>query len=96
MEYFSEISSAAPNTPLLYYHFVAKSGINFDVIELLEKMKKRVPTFAGIKFTDNNLGQVAVAIDKFGDEMVVGNGHCSPFSIISWSDSDHLGQHFDQ
>jgi len=74
VEYFSEISSAAPNTPLLYYHFVAKSGIDFDVIELLEKMKKRVPTFTGIKFTDNNLGQVAVAIDKFGDEMVVGYG----------------------
>jgi dihydrodipicolinate synthase/N-acetylneuraminate lyase len=75
---------------LLYYHFVAKSGIDFDVIKLLEKLKKRVPTFAGIKFTDNNLGQVAVAIDKFGEEMVVGNGHC-PLGHSTWSISDDFG-----
>ena len=54
-------------------------------------MKKRVPTFAGIKFMGFNLGQVAVAIDKFGDEMVVGNGRHFTLGI-----SDHFDQLFDQ
>lgn len=55
--YFKRISEAAPNTPF-YIYWVSMGdsltgGERVDPDELLEAMKA-VPTFKGIKFTDNN------------------------------------------
>ncbi len=55
--YFKRISEAAPNTPF-YIYWVSNGdsligGQRIDPDELLEAMKA-VPTFKGIKFTDNN------------------------------------------
>ncbi|BFT70772.1 dihydrodipicolinate synthase family protein [Paenibacillus sp. P36] len=57
VDYFKRISAAAPNTPF-YIYWVAMGktltgGQSIEPSLLLEAMKE-VPTFRGIKFTDNN------------------------------------------
>jgi N-acetylneuraminate lyase len=55
--YFISISDAAPNIPFYIYWIsmgqTLAGGLRVDPDELLEAMKE-VPTFKGIKFTDNN------------------------------------------
>jgi len=66
VEYLRQISEAAPNTPLVYYHYVGKTGVDISCFELAEKCIKSVPTFAGIKFTGLDLGMVAQMLDIYG------------------------------
>ncbi|XP_048588812.1 N-acetylneuraminate lyase isoform X2 [Nematostella vectensis] len=53
--YLEQVSSAAPNTPLFYYHIPAWSGITFPLEDILEASSHRVPTLAGAKCTSSDL-----------------------------------------
>lgn len=53
--YCAEIASAAPNTPFYYYHIPIKTGLTFKAFDVLRVAAERVPTFAGIKFTHEDL-----------------------------------------
>jgi N-acetylneuraminate lyase len=46
-----EISKGAPALPLYYYNIPSLTGINLDMVKLLEKAGEAIPTFAGIKYT---------------------------------------------
>jgi N-acetylneuraminate lyase len=65
----ASVASAAPRTPFFYYHMPAMTGVNVSVAEFIPEAEKRIPTFAGIKFTHEDLmdyGQsVALARDKY-------------------------------
>jgi len=54
----SEISSAVPDLPFLYYHIPRLTGVSVDVLDLLACASKRLPHFAGIKYS-------APTIDEF-------------------------------
>ena len=54
----SEISSAAPDLPFLYYHIPRLTGVSVDVLDLLACASERLPHFAGIKYS-------APTIDEF-------------------------------
>jgi N-acetylneuraminate lyase len=45
------IASGAPELPFLYYHIPALSGVSVPMARLLERVRERVPRFAGIKYT---------------------------------------------
>lgn len=51
VEYIESIASAAPETPFYYYHIPAFNGAFLPMIKLLEAVDRRVPNFAGIKYT---------------------------------------------
>ena len=51
----AEIASAAPNTPFYHYDIPALTGINLPMAEFLAKAPARIPTLAGIKFTNPDL-----------------------------------------
>jgi len=53
-----EVASAAPELPFYYYHIPSVSGINFSMSVFIEKASAAIPGFAGIKFTDNNFGEI--------------------------------------
>jgi len=74
IEYLAEVTSAAPNTPLVYYHFAGKTGVDFDVTDLVEKAMERIPMFAGVKFTGWDLGTAIEANRQFGDKVMIGYG----------------------
>lgn len=55
LEYCEKIAGKAPALPFYYYHLPALTGVNFSMLEFSKAVKKRIPNFAGIKFTENNI-----------------------------------------
>lgn len=53
--YCKTIAEAAPNVPFYYYHIPELTGANFDMSQFMEIAKKEIPSFAGLKFTQNNM-----------------------------------------
>ncbi|XP_043474589.1 N-acetylneuraminate lyase-like [Leptopilina heterotoma] len=59
--YLKIVSSAAPKTPLLYYHIPMFTNVNIHMGNFLQSIGDKVPTFCGIKFTSSNLDECAQA-----------------------------------
>lgn len=55
VDYCRSIAEEAPSTPFYYYHIPDLSGADFEMAEFMPIAKEQIPTFAGIKFTKNNL-----------------------------------------
>jgi len=81
VDFSARIASAAPNTPFSYYHIPSFTGVIMPMAEFLPSAAAAIPTFAGLKFTHENLAEYAqcVAFDQgryeifFGrDEMLLG------------------------
>ncbi len=53
--YCKTIAEAAPNVPFYYYHIPELTGANFDMLQFMQKAKEEIPSFAGLKFTQNNM-----------------------------------------
>jgi N-acetylneuraminate lyase len=51
----ADIAAAAPETPFYYYDIPALTGVSLPIVEFLGKAPARIPTFAGIKFTNPDL-----------------------------------------
>lgn len=49
------VGEAAPALGLYFYHIPALTGVNLSMVEFLEKMSGRLPSFRGIKYTHNDL-----------------------------------------
>jgi N-acetylneuraminate lyase len=57
---------AAPKLPFYYYHLPAMSGAHFLMIDFLRAAAGKIPTLAGIKFTNENLMDYAQCLDFEG------------------------------
>ncbi len=75
------ITSAAPSLPYYYYHIPRLSGVAFNTVDLLRAAQAKVPSFAGIKFSDFFLAEM-MACQEFD------NGR---FDILFGSDEMILG-----
>ena len=51
----AEIAAAAPSTPFYYYDIPAMTNVSLPILEFLEKAPGRIPTLAGLKFTNPDL-----------------------------------------
>lgn len=51
----AEIAAAAPETPFYFYDIPVLTGVSLPMLEFLEKAPARIPTLAGIKFTNPDL-----------------------------------------
>ncbi len=51
----AEIASAAKQTPFYFYDIPVLTGVNFSMPEFLRQAADRIPTLAGIKFTNADL-----------------------------------------
>jgi N-acetylneuraminate lyase len=49
------IASAAPDTPFYYYDIPGMTGLTLPVVESVRTIAERVPTFAGVKFSNPDL-----------------------------------------
>ncbi len=65
----THIASAAPNLPFYYYHIPVMTGVSVPMTEFLPLACDRIPTFRGIKFTDEDLMDFASALQ-------LANGTC--------------------
>lgn len=50
-EYFVKVAEAVPEMPVYYYHIPVLTGGFFNMIDFLPEVARRVPNFAGIKYT---------------------------------------------
>jgi len=63
----AEVAAAAPDLPFYYYHIPALSGVGMSMLPLLEAVAERIPNFAGIKYTQEDLMDYAQC-QKFQNE----------------------------
>lgn len=55
VKYCEEIACGAPELPFYYYHIPVFNGAYLSMVALLEAVDGRIPNFAGIKYTYENL-----------------------------------------
>lgn len=55
VETMAEIAAAAPETPFYYYDIPSMTGVSLPVAAFLEQAPERIPTLAGVKFTNPDL-----------------------------------------
>lgn len=51
----ARIAAAAPDTPFYHYDIPAMTGVSFSMPEFLSRAAERIPTLAGLKFTNPDL-----------------------------------------
>ena len=61
------VASAAPGLPFYYYHIPGNTGVRVATFELLDAAERRVPTLAGLKFSDEDLMDFGQCVATFGD-----------------------------
>jgi N-acetylneuraminate lyase len=50
-----EVAAAAPEVPFYFYDFPSMTGVQFSMPEFMNAAPDRIPTFAGLKFTNPDL-----------------------------------------
>ena len=51
----ADIAGAAPHTPFYFYDIPVLTGVSFAMADFLDRAADRIPTLAGIKFTNSDL-----------------------------------------
>ena len=54
----AHVASAAPALPFYFYHLPSMTGVSFPMAEFMQRAIERIPTFAGLKFTHDDLGEL--------------------------------------
>ena len=62
----AEIANAAPETPFYFYDIPSLTGVSFPMHEFLAQAPARIPTLAGIKFTNADLMAYQFALHADG------------------------------
>lgn len=69
--YIEEVSKAAPNTPIIYYHIPAFTNVNVRMSEFLPEAKLRVPALCGAKYSCADLSDLAGFLRKDKSEFKI-------------------------
>ncbi len=69
-----EVASAAPALPYYYYHMPDMTGVNFPMINFLEKAGPLIPSLAGIKFTHSDLMDFCQCLDHGNGKFEIYHG----------------------
>lgn len=54
-EFVVRVGESVPDLPVYYYHMPSITGVDFPMISFLDMINGRLPNFAGIKFTKEDL-----------------------------------------
>ncbi len=66
IDFLKEIAAEAPEIPFYFYYMPAMSNQYLDMVEFVEKAVDRIPTFAGVKYTYEDLLEYRNCIVKYG------------------------------
>lgn len=58
----AEMASAAPKLPFYYYDIPVLTNVRFSMIDFMKLAAARIPNFAGVKFTNPDLGHYLEAL----------------------------------
>ena len=68
VDWCASVAAYAPSTPYYYYHIPILTGLRFDMYHFMSLAATRIPTFAGLKFTDENLMEFARCVEFDGGQ----------------------------
>jgi N-acetylneuraminate lyase len=71
VECLAPIAAAAPALPFFYYHIPMVTGIAVPAADVARTALARIPSFAGVKFTGDDLGDLGRVIDLGRDRLRV-------------------------
>jgi N-acetylneuraminate lyase len=74
VDWIAAVASACPATPVTYYHIPSLTGVAVAVHEVVERAVQRVPNFAGIKFTFEDLHDYGRCVAAYGDRLSIAFG----------------------
>ncbi|MDD2514834.1 MAG: dihydrodipicolinate synthase family protein [Proteiniphilum sp.] len=60
--FFKPVAAAAPTLPFYYYNMPAMTGVDLSVPRFLEEGRKVMPNLVGVKYTHNNMMEMAECI----------------------------------
>lgn len=63
VDWCAAVAAHAPDTPYYYYHIPVLTSVRFDMVKFMARAQERIPTFAGLKFTDENLMEFSRCAD---------------------------------
>jgi N-acetylneuraminate lyase len=74
VDFIAEVAAVCPNTPFMYYHFPAITGINFRTTDVFKKAGERIPNFIGAKHTSTDLYDAgeAVTVNQYKYDVIIG------------------------
>jgi len=75
IDFFAPVAACAKDLPFYFYHFPSITGVNLSAVEFLSEGKKHIPNLRGVKFTHNNLMEMAQCIDLENGAFQVFNGY---------------------
>ncbi|BCM92731.1 N-acetylneuraminate lyase [Abditibacteriota bacterium] len=52
-----QVAKEAPETPFYYYDIPALTGVKFSMPDFMQRATEAIPTFAGLKYTNFDLGE---------------------------------------
>lgn len=75
VEFCAAIAGAATELPFYYYHIPALTHVKLPVSDFLQHAIERIPTLAGVKFTDNDLIQMQKCLQLADRRFEILNGY---------------------
>lgn len=55
VDFLAPVAAAASRTPFYYYHIPSLTGVSLPVADLIAEAEKKIPNFAGVKYTHSDL-----------------------------------------
>ena len=80
----AEIAAAAPATPFYFYDIPSMTGVSFPMPDFLAQAAARIPTLAGLKFTNSDLMSFQLCLRADGGAWDVPFG-CDEFLLAALS-----------
>ena len=78
----ADIAAAAPATPFYFYDIPSMTGVSFPMCDFLAQSRERIPTLAGLKFTNPDLMSFQLSLRADGGAWDVPFG-CDEFLLAA-------------
>ena len=65
----AEVAAAAPRLPFYFYYIPSKTKVTLPMTQFVEAATARIPNFAGVKFTHEDLGEFAECLAVAGTQV---------------------------
>lgn len=80
----ADIAAAAPETPFYFYDIPSMTGVSFPMADFLAQAREKIPTLAGLKFTNPDLMSFQLCLRADGGAWDVPFG-CDEFLLAALS-----------
>lgn len=74
VNYCADVASHAPDTPFYYYDIPIMTHVELNMPDFVDQAMERIPTFAGLKFTNKDLYQFQQCRAKKNGELTLLHG----------------------